>query len=110
EVLDPATRRTYVLIAAEQYQRVRGLLERTGTDPLAIPPGVKKSQEAFWRDLAGLLREKKNQDQWVAYHGDERVGIARLPQALLREIGRRKIPNGAYYQAVIRPREAPPWE
>jgi hypothetical protein len=71
---------------------------------------VKKSQETFWRDLAGLLRQKKNHDQWVAYHGDERIGIARLPRALLLEIRRREIPRGAYYLAVIRPREVPPWE
>src|SRR5439155_10755083 len=65
EVIDPATVRTFVVLAREQYERVRWLLEKTsgqeavsaGTaDVCPIPPGIRRSQEAYWRDLPNLLK------------------------------------------------------
>ena len=41
-----------------------------------ISPMVAKSQEAFRRDLPELL--KNHYGQWVAYHGDERLGLGGL--------------------------------
>jgi hypothetical protein len=56
------------------------------------------------------LRQKKNEGRWVAYHGDERVGIARTKPELVREIVRRSIPRDESYVTLIRPRDLPPWE
>lgn len=54
EVIDPATQRTYYLIEREQLEKVRPALDeppRAEPADLAaqIPPGIRKSQEAFWR-------------------------------------------------------------
>ena len=38
---------------------------------------VLRSQQAFWRDLPGLLKDRRNRGKWAAYHGEERVAIAR---------------------------------
>jgi len=38
-----------------------------------IPPLIQKGQEAFRRDLPELL--EKHMGKWVAYSGEERIGI-----------------------------------
>jgi hypothetical protein len=40
-----------------------------------IAPMIARSQAAFRRDLASLL--PKHSGQWVAYHGDERIGFGK---------------------------------
>jgi hypothetical protein len=114
DVVDPATKRRYVLIAGEQYERVRALLELGTTQPnvtdgAGILPGVLRSQQTFWRDLPELLAQRNLRGQWVCYHGDERVGIGSY-EDLIRECLRRGLPDDAYCLARIRPRERPPWE
>ena len=37
------------------------------------------------RDLPELLKQKKLHDQWVAYHRNERIGIARDKTSLVRK-------------------------
>src|SRR5437868_2692841 len=76
DVVDPATRQRYVLLAWEQYERVRSLLEGDGEQKpseaaLGVAPGILRSQQAFWRDLPELLKSKRNHGKWVCYHGDE---------------------------------------
>jgi hypothetical protein len=39
-----------------------------------IPEGIRRSVAAFVQDLPRLLKE--HPEQWVAYHGDEQVGLA----------------------------------
>ena len=116
EVIDPDTQCAYVLLAREQYERMRSLkeIEREPTYPasedvLDIPPGILRSQEAFWRDLPHLLSQPKLRGRWVCYHGGERIGIGTYEE-LIREYGRRGIPDDAFYLGRIRPRELPPWE
>jgi hypothetical protein len=41
-----------------------------------IPEGIRKSKEAFFRDLAALIGDPSLRGKWVAYHGEERIGIA----------------------------------
>ncbi|HEV3261573.1 MAG TPA: hypothetical protein VG013_32280 [Gemmataceae bacterium] len=77
---------------------------------LGIPPGILRSQEAFWRDLPELLTTKRDHGKWVAYHGDERIGIARTQRALIRECLRRGLSDDAYYLDVIEPHPLAPWE
>jgi hypothetical protein len=63
--------------------------EKTESAASGIPPGIRRSNEAFRRDLPELLKNKKLYRKWVAYHGDERIGIARssfdLYEACLRK-------------------------
>jgi hypothetical protein len=116
DVVDPATRQRYVLLAREQYERVRAILEQQGpgeeptADDSAIPPGIFRSQQAFWRDLPDLLKQRRNRGKWVAYHGDERVGTAATKPELVREILRRGIPRDGYYVGRIQPQTLAPWE
>ena len=65
-------------------------------DVLGIPPGILRSQEAFWRDLPHLLSQRKLRGRWVCYHGDERVGIGTYDE-LIRRCIRRGIPDDAFY-------------
>jgi len=112
DVLDPSTNRTYVLIARDQFERVRELL-----DPPPVPeggngvsPGVLRSQQAYWRDLPDLLKLKFPERQWVAYHGEQRVGFASTVAELYQECERRGIPIGEFYVDRVEPRAFPPWE
>ncbi len=112
ELIDPATRRVYVLIAADQFQRVAHSLAPELTTAQApssglpeIPPGIRKSQLALRRDLPALLERKKLLGQWVAYRGDERIGIARTETELVQECLRRGLRDDEYYVGLIDPSE-----
>jgi hypothetical protein len=52
---------------------------------LEVPPGIQRSQEAFRRDLPLLLQEPALYRQWVAYRGEERIGIAPSKRVLYQE-------------------------
>jgi hypothetical protein len=109
-VIDPATNDAYVLLRAEVYERLAGTAPPPEEAPAAIPPGVLRSMQAFWRDLPELLKSSRNRGQWVVYHGEERVGVAADDVTLIRELLRRGVPDDAYYLATVRPRDLPPWE
>jgi hypothetical protein len=74
------------------------------------PPGILRSQQAFWRDLPELLRNRRNRGRWVAYHGDERIGVDADRMKLVREIRRRGLSQDAYYFGRIEPQDQAPWE
>lgn len=61
--------------------------ERTSGHVCGIVQMIAKSQEAFRRDLPELLKNRYG--QWVAYHGDERIGFGRTQLELYRECLRR---------------------
>lgn len=75
-----------------------------------VAPGILRSQQAFWRDLPELLKNKSNHGKWVCYHGDEQVGIARTKRELIQECLRRGFKDDEYDFEVIEPRDSPPWE
>jgi len=50
---------------------------------------IRLSQQAFHRDLPHLLRDSKCFRQWVAYHGEERIGFNISKRALYQECLRR---------------------
>lgn len=108
EMVDPHTQRSYVLLAREQYDRIRSQVE----PPVAaddsvpeIPAGIRRSQEAFRRDLPQLLAKHKYYHQWVAYHGDDRIGLAPSETSLIRECSRRGLRDDEYYVGWIDPCE-----
>jgi hypothetical protein len=49
-------------------------------DDAPVLPVIVRSQIAFYRDLPELLRT--NDRQWVAYHGDKRIGFGRTETEL----------------------------
>jgi hypothetical protein len=114
-VVDPATQQRYVLVAQEQYERVRPLFEQSGgaDTPIAtarVPAGILRSQQAFWRDLPQLLQDRSNHGRWVCYHGEERIGIARTEVELIRECLRRGLRDDTYDLHVIEPAANAPWQ
>ena len=54
-------------------------------DFAGIPEKMQRSLEAFRRDLPDLLKDRNLRGKWVAYKGDERIGIASNELPLLRE-------------------------
>jgi hypothetical protein len=109
-VIDPATQRAYVLMRAEQYEQRFGPTPQPAEEPaFVVPPLVRQSQEAFWRDLPELLKSWRTRGKWVAYHGDERIGIAAEDDGLIRECLPRGLGKGDYYLDVIEPMPLPPW-
>jgi hypothetical protein len=116
DMVDPTTQRRYVLLAREQYESVQDLLEqgshlaKAGNPALAVPPGILRSQRAFWRELPDLLKNKRNLGKWVAYHGDERVGIAGTEVELILECLQRGLSDDEYDLDIIEPHARPPWE
>ncbi|MGO9463571.1 MAG: WD40 repeat domain-containing protein [Isosphaeraceae bacterium] len=53
--------RIYVVVRAEEYARLAGVQERPAGGPHPeIPPMVLRSQQAFWRDLPGLVMNRRN--------------------------------------------------
>jgi hypothetical protein len=62
-----------------------------------------RSRAAFLRDLPELLANPKY-DRWcAAYHGDERIGIAKSHIDLIKECKRRGLQRDQYYVGCIFP-------
>src|SRR4051794_37139012 len=107
EFLDPVTRRKYVLVATELQQTPGRPCASAAVQSadLTVPPGIRRSQEAFHRDLPRLLESRKLRGQWVAYHGDERVGVTPRMADLTRECLRRGLQDDQFYVGLIDPIE-----
>ena len=111
-IIDPVTHDAYVLVRAEEYARLAGsdnqVTERPHPD---IPPGILRSQQAFWRDLPRLLMDRRNHRKWAAYHGEERVAIVRSAVDAYQECVRRGLNSSEYYVGRLEPAldAVPPW-
>jgi hypothetical protein len=62
-------------------------------------PVYVRSEEEFYRNLSELL--KKHERKWVAYHGDECLGIARTGTELWQRAYRRGLRPGEFYVGFI---------
>src|SRR2546426_4536332 len=65
EIVDPNTERAYLVIARDVYERTCALQDQqaslvSGGDTSGIPPGILRSQHAFWHDLPELLKTRRN--------------------------------------------------
>jgi hypothetical protein len=109
--LNPVTQQVYVLLAREQYERVRTLLEQPRVAVPRIPQLMLQSMQAYWRDLPDLLKMKLRKQRWVAYHADERVGFGRSQVKLYQECFRRGFQRGEFYVGKLEadPEGLPPW-
>jgi hypothetical protein len=106
-LVDPDTDTPYVLLRADVYERLRPPAEGDPAPPepeppIVIPPGIQRSKAAFLRDLPELMAKRRYDHRWVAYHGDERIGIARDKVKLIRECLRRGLKRDEYYVGIIR--------
>jgi hypothetical protein len=111
-IVDPLTHDAYVLVRAEEYARLAGIRQRTAGQPHPeIPPMILHSQQAFWRDLPGLLMDRRNHRKWAAYHGEDRVAIARSEVDAYQECFRRGLNRGEFYVGKLdaHPDGIPPW-
>ena len=62
---------------------------------------------AFQRDWPQLAQE--HYGQWVAYQGDERIGLGTTGTELYRRCLQRGLQRGEFYVGRIEERETPPW-
>jgi len=65
--------------------------------------------EAYWRDLPELLKSRYR-GKWVAYHGDERIGVNRDKARLVLECYRRGLTDEEIWVDMVAPHYQPPWE
>lgn len=111
---DPETHAAYVLLKAELYERFKPFVEsKAEVDPQPrideeIPEGIRRSQDAFFRDLPELLKERRLRGRWIAYHGDERIGVADDDEPLIRECLKRGLKREEYDLFIIRPQSREP--
>ena len=105
QIVDPLTHDAYVLVRAEVFARLSGELpppELHQPNP-EIPPGVLRSQQAFWQDLPELLKKKRNRGKWAVYHGSERVAIGRTEVEAYQECFRRGLKDEEFYVGKLVP-------
>jgi hypothetical protein len=117
---DPDTHATYILVREDVYRRLEGRVGTPGADralrgpgddhAVEVSEGLRRSREAFLRALPRLLARPRLQGRWVAFHGDEQVGLARRAEPLIRECVRRGLAHDQYYVGCIRPHAAEPEE
>jgi hypothetical protein len=72
---------------------------------LEIPPMIARSQAAFRRDLPELLKERPW--QWVAYHGEERIGFAKSNTELYQRCLARGLAWDQFVVRSIEPEDLP---
>ena len=100
---DPETHINYVLLTVEAYERVRQVLEAPPVLDPEIPEGVRRSQDAFFRDLPELLKDDRLRGRWVAYRGEQRVEVGRTQTEVIQECNRRGLREDEYDVFVIEP-------
>jgi hypothetical protein len=107
---DPEMQQAFFLIRADVYERNRDRFEATEPFDLEIPEGIRRSQEAFFRDLPELLKNRRLRGKYVAYHREERVKIGRSDAEVIRECLRRGYPDDEFDVFVIEPQSPEPEE
>jgi hypothetical protein len=102
---DPETHATYVLLRAEVYDGLRPPRAPECEDLLSleIPEGIRRSKEAFLRDLPELISRKRLLGRWVLYHLGRRIGIWRNPRWMEQKIVKLGLRMDEYYAGVIEP-------
>ena len=111
-IIDPVTQDAYVLLRADDFERMAGPPGLSASEPNPkISPMMFRSMQAFWRDLPKLLMQRRNQKKWAAYHGNERVIIARSEVDAYQECFRRGLKRGRFYVGKLEPdpNGIPPW-
>jgi hypothetical protein len=77
--------------------------EMAGVFGLGIHPMIQCSQESFRRALPELLKSPRLRRWWVAFHGEERIGVAATEDDLYQECDRRGLKEHEYVVRCIVP-------
>jgi hypothetical protein len=89
-VFDSDTKEVYVLMRTEMYRYLishqppngKVVVDYTvGLPP--VPEGIRKSREAFLRDLPQLLGDNRFKEKWVLYRGAKRLATASTHDELM---------------------------
>jgi hypothetical protein len=107
---DPELHQAYILIRADLYERVRNVIEPRSGAELSVPEGIRRSQEAFFRDLPVMLKNRRLLGRYVAYRGNEREKIGRSEVEVIRECLRRGLTDDEYDVFVVEPQNSEPEE
>ncbi len=107
-VENPRNHRIYRLVEEAAQDRARAPDEAEQISDFDIPEGIRRSQDAFFRDLPELLKDESLRGQWVIYHGDERIGFAPKKQPLIEECLRRCLKDDEYDVFVVEPQSREP--
>jgi hypothetical protein len=105
---DPESNDAYYLLKAEVFERVRDVIQPKPVADLEIPESIRRSKEAFLRDLPSLLGDGKLARLWVAYHSDERIAVGHSQRELIRECLRRGLKEDEYYVGMVVPHAPEP--
>ncbi len=104
-VVDDETKQPLVILRADHYERIRPPLDTSDAQPSRIPAevpeGIRRSKDAFLRDLPELLKNRKRRGQWVAYHGEKRLGFAPTQAALYQRYLRKGLSSDDFYVGKI---------
>lgn len=105
-IVDTVANTSYVLIRADDFERIRPLIGSTATRSeqdlrFEVPTGVLKSQRAFFRDLEHLLPLRSRKRRWAAYHGDECIGFGRTETELYQECFRRGLRDDEFFVGLL---------
>lgn len=73
------------------------------------PIGILRSMQAYMRALPELLANPKYERQWVAYHGNECIGIADRGIELIRVCVKRGFKADDWYIGIIAPQDPDEW-
>jgi hypothetical protein len=106
---DPETREKYLLVKEDAYRQPPGEAKPEPDLP-EIPEGIRRSQEAFFRALPDLLKQRSLRGRWVAYSGEEQVKVGKTMEAVIRECNRRGLGREEYDVFVIEPQSPEPEE
>jgi hypothetical protein len=119
-VEDPETKRPYVIVREEVYDKLwtsfaadhseRSPQQIGELQPDEVPEGLRLAQEAFFRDLPVMLKDRNMLGKWVAYHRDQRIAVGRREGDVLAEVVCRKIPGDEFCTFIVRPQSPAPEE
>jgi hypothetical protein len=70
---------------------------------VTLSPIIRQAQEAFCRDLPGLLQDRKRSRPWVAYHGAVRIALGSSKRELYQVCLRRGLQLGEFLVRRIAP-------
>jgi len=107
---DPETQTAYVLLRAEEYDRLKPDARCVNLLTEQVPEGIRRSKEAFLRALPGLLARKQLHGRWVIYHDNVQVGISRRGDKLLRKAHELGLRSDQFYLGVVEPHSPEPEE
>ena len=106
---DPEAHESFILVRQSVFERLRRTMEPMPTEAV-VSEDLRRSQEAFHRDLPAMLKDRRLRGKYVAYHGDDRIGVAEDDEPLIRECLRRALRADQYAIEVIEPKSPEPEE